>query len=42
MFRLTTEMTRNIYTNTDKGILGAELTTFSATTSLGTVTVSVS
>jgi len=31
-----------IYTNTDKGILGAVLTSFSATTSLGTVTVSVS
>ena len=31
-----------VYTNTGLGIIGAELTSFSATTSLGTVTVSVS
>lgn len=31
-----------VYTNTGLGILGAQLTSFSATTSLGTVTVSVS
>ena len=31
-----------VYTNVGLGLLGTELTTFSATTSLGTVTVSVS
>ena len=40
----TKDNTKNylLYTNVDKGILGTELTSFSAVTAIGSVTVSIS